>query len=179
MGNILDTVVESRSSSLHTPLTSSEQHLPSFPIPLRVFPSQVSCNILSSSAFLCTEYPSCQKGKQATPQMQESVTLKILKTNGSLCCLPSLYDHCLRIKDSRQDVEMTRVTLACTPSTQGQHKAVRYAHNNFEMKLFQAHWKHLSTYGSAQDPECPGYYEPKIPSHAWYCTISCFVLFCF
>ena len=72
---------------------------------------------------------------------------------------------------------MTRVTLTCTPSTQGQHKAVRYAHNNFEMKLFQAHWKHLSTYGSAQDPECPGYYEPKIPSYAWYCIISCLFFF--
>lgn len=34
---------------------------------------------------------------------------------------------------------MTRVTLTGTPSTQGQHKAVRYVHNNFEVKLFQAH----------------------------------------
>ena len=74
-GQGLDTAVESRSSSLPTPL---EQHPPSLPI-LRESQgpwNQVRCNTLSSSGFLCSEHPRCRKGKQATPQMQESVTLE-------------------------------------------------------------------------------------------------------
>lgn len=95
-------------SSLHTPLTSSGQHLPSLPTSQRITrslePGELQ-HTLSSSGVLCSSTPTLPEGKQATPQMQESVTLKILKTNVSLCCLSSLYDHCLRIKDSRQDVD--------------------------------------------------------------------------
>ena len=90
----------------------------------------------------------------------------------SLCCLPSPYDHCLRIRDSGQDVDDDQSHSDLHAQHSGQHEAVRYALNSFEMKLFQAHQKHLPTYGSAQDSTYPRHYEPKISFCAWDCTIS-------
>lgn len=123
-GQDLDTAVESRSASLPTPLSSSEQHLPSLPI-LRESQgpwNQVRCNTLSSSGFLCSEHPCCRKGKQATPQMQESVTLETLKLLCHFAVYPVLMTTVLESGIWDKMWTMTRVTLTCTPSTQDSTK---------------------------------------------------------